>query len=164
MSPRDMQTDAQDLASAALLKLAMCPKRLWNEPYAVKRLIVNAIIDESRKQQKVFENEWQAPHTVGNSGNKGERVHSDDWFDTQPGRDGLAEHTRIKLDSEKIQRALDCLNDGERLVITLFYGLETDAPLKEYAIASRLGRTVKWTQNRLQSGLARIRQEIGVTV
>jgi RNA polymerase sigma factor (sigma-70 family) len=153
---------SQDLASAAIVRLMKCPEKYWNQPYYVKRLIVNAIIDEQKAQQKVFEHEWQPPE-FGSSTRSG-AFEAHDWFDTQPGRDGLAEATRVKFDAAAVQEKFSALSQGERLVIELYFGLNNTPAIKEYAIASKLGRTREWVDRRLKSGLNVIRREIGVNV
>ncbi len=160
---RTLQFKAEDLASAALLKLCKCKPEYWNQPYYVKRLIVNAIIDEQKFQQKTFEHEWQAPKPDSRGSNSVYPM-VDDWFDQQPGRDGLAEATRIKLDSEAIRKSFICLTSSERIVIEMYYGLKTKTPLKEYAIASRLGKDRGWVERKLKAGLNAIRREIGEPV
>ena len=173
---RTLQCKAEDLAGAALIKLMKCPERYWNQPYYVKRLIVNAIIDEQKVQQKIFENEWQSPEfkfgplESGRSGSSGKYANNHstadyvDWFDTQPGRDGLAEATRVKFDSEKVSEAMTSLSQAERLVIELYFGLHTENPIREYKIAAKLGRDQGWVERRLKSGLNNIRRQLGQPV
>jgi RNA polymerase sigma factor (sigma-70 family) len=158
---RTLQCKAEDLAGAALIKLMKCPERYWNQPYYVKRLIVNAIIDEQKVQQKIFQNEWQSPE-FSNYSHPVREYH--DWFDTQPGRDGLAEATRVKFDGEKITRAMTSLSQAERLVVELYFGLYTDNPIREYKIAAKLGRDQGWVERRLKSGLNNIRRQLGQPV
>jgi RNA polymerase sigma factor (sigma-70 family) len=158
---RVLQCRAEDLASAALVNLAKCPRQYWNQPHYVKRLIVNAIIDEQRVQQKIFENEWQAPDVPRHDSGQPEYY---DWFDTQPGRDGLAEATRVKFDGEKISQAMTALSQAERLVVELYFGLHNDSPIREYKIAAKLGRDQGWVERRLKAGLNHIRRELGQPV
>jgi RNA polymerase sigma factor (sigma-70 family) len=156
--------DAQDLASAALVRLARCPSGKWDQPYYVKRLIVNAIIDELKKLDHVFNHEW-CPNTVAHDrsarGEPGPRYEVD-FFDTLPGRDGLAQSTQIKYDSSTITSALAVLSQGERLVISFYFGLNGMRPRRERAIAAALGRTQFWVERRLSAGLNRLRKEIGL--
>jgi RNA polymerase sigma factor (sigma-70 family) len=144
---------SHDLASAAILKLMRCPEKYWNQTgrngknNVVKRVIINAIIDEFDRQQMIFSNEVQSPDP------------GEDWFDTLPGRDGLADHTRIKFDSQKAKTALQSLTEGERLVIQFYFGLGCD-PLNPYTIARKFDRTRYWAERRLESGLAKLRKQL----
>ena len=142
---------AQDLASAALLRLVKCPLRYRDQPAYVRRLIVNAIIDEQKRQQKTFHYEYAAP-ALPNGG---------DWFDTQPGRDGLAQATEIKFDAIRAIQAMDCLTQGERLVVEFYFGLNGVQALKEHAIACKLARTRWWVERRLTSALIKLRTQVG---
>jgi RNA polymerase sigma factor (sigma-70 family) len=165
------QADIEDLASEAYIKLLKCPPKYWNEFYYVQRLIINAIITAFDKRNKILAKEWQPPHNAGGGG--GARTgherfivrqpsHTHDYFDTLPGRDGLAESTQIKQDSEKIISALNSLTQAERLVLEFYFGLNGLKAIKEQAIAAKLGRTKFWVDRRLAAGLYRVRQEIGI--
>jgi RNA polymerase sigma factor (sigma-70 family) len=144
---------AQDLASAALLRLVRCPARYRDQPRYVRRIIVNAIIDEFKRQQKIFHYEFAAPATID----------GEDWFDTQVGPDGLARATQQKLDAGRAITALSSLTEGERLVVEFYFGLNGARPLKEHAIASKLARTRWWVERRLTSGLIKLRTQLGAS-
>lgn len=150
--PKCYDLAAQDLASAALLRLVRCPERYRDQPKYVRRLIVNAIIDESKKQQRLLAREYAAPSTID----------GEDWFDLQPGRDGLAEYTRIKVDGARAKEALSSLTQGERLVVEFYFGLNGVEPLGEHAIACKLARTRPWVEKRLSSALVKLRTQIAI--
>jgi DNA-directed RNA polymerase specialized sigma24 family protein len=151
LSNRTLQCKAEDLASAALISLVKCQQQYWNQPYYVKRLIVNAIINEQKRQQKIFERELCAFAMEDGS----------DWFDTLPGRDGLAQSTQVKYDTQKMLDALHVLTEGERLVIQFYFGFNGIQPIKPRGIAIKLARTEFWVERRLASGLNRLRREMG---
>jgi RNA polymerase sigma factor (sigma-70 family) len=149
--PKTDHLAAQDLTSAALLRLVKCPARYRDQPAYVRRLIVNAIIDEQKRQQKIFHSEYAAPALPD----------GEDWFDTQPGRDGLAQATQIKFDALRAIQAMDCLTQGERLVVEFYFGLNGVQPLKEHAIACKLARTRFWVERRLTAALIKLRTQVG---
>ena len=149
--PKRETLSAQDLTSAALLRLVKCPARYRDQPAYVRRLIVNAIIDEQKRQQKIFHSEYAAPALPD----------GEDWFDTQPGRDGLAQATQIKFDALRAIQAMDCLTQGERLVVEFYFGLNGVQPLKEHAIACKLARTRFWVERRLTAALIKLRTQVG---
>ena len=170
--------DFEDLIADALLKLVKCPEEHWNHHYYVQRLIINAIIDSSKARRKIEANEYQPPRTKGSpfvAHRREFRSERDqpalgagngeaDYFDTLPGRDGLAESTQIKYDSSAMIQAIQELTAAERIVLHFYFGLNGLEPIREYKIAAKLGRTQDWVQKRLQSGLSRLRKEFGVTV
>jgi RNA polymerase sigma factor (sigma-70 family) len=163
MATRTLQFNAEDLASAALVKLTQCPQVYWNQTGRngrnnyVERVIMNAIIDEFAKQKKVESHELCASEPYGDPD-----YH--DFFDTLPGRDGLAEATQIKFDAERVKSCLGSLTEGERLVIQFYFGLNGLKPLGQRAIADKLARTPFWVEHRMTSGLMKLRKELGYQI
>jgi RNA polymerase sigma factor (sigma-70 family) len=163
---RRNDVDAQDLASAALLRLAKVKEQYWDQPHYVKKAIVTAIIDETRKQEKWFKNEFCPYQGIWITRNRKGTTHgtndTEDYFDSLPGRDGLATQVQSSHDSATLQEAIQVLTDSERTVITIFFGLNNLQHKRERAIAQSLGKTKFWVERRLHSGLNRLRKEIGL--
>lgn len=161
--------DAEDLASLALIGLIKCPAAHRHEPPYVKRLIVNHIIKGWHKMCRHKNAEQQQPD-LGNafeSSNEGAlrtSSHYHDFFDMQPGRDGLAGHTQVKYDSRAVLAILPQLPESERIVMELSFGLTPGCePLGLERIARKLGRTKYWAEIRLNKGISRIREELQIS-
>lgn len=161
------KTDIEELASAALVSLSKCRnvKAIRYQKGYINRLIRNAIINEAKWNLQYYSSrEHQSPeHAI--SGGKGGRFDDRDnmdWFDTHPGRDGLAGHTQTKFDSQLIIQSFNVLTQAERIVIEHHFGLNSVEPIGEYAIACKMGRTRYWVQHKLNTGLAKLRQSAGV--
>ena len=172
MANMTLKCNAEDLASAALVKLTQCPKEYWNQTGRngrnnyVERVIMNAIIDEFAKQKKVENHEF-CPFNVETGPDIGKYDFShdaQDFFDTQPGRDGLAQATQMKFDAERVKDCLGSLTEGERLVIQFYFGLNGLKPLGQRAIADKLARTTFWVEHRMTSGLMKLRKELGYQI
>ena len=155
------QGQIEDLASEALLRLVRCKPEHWNNYYYVQRVIINAIIDAQSKQLKVLKTEIQPPVHIGTS-RKDSTADYHDFFDTIEGRDGLANATQTKYDAKAIQELLPTLDPAERIVMEFTFGLNGVSAISARAIAQKLGRTQFWIERRLASGLAKIRQKIGI--
>lgn len=163
------KTDIEELASAALVSLSKCRnvKAIRYQKGYINRLIRNAIINEAKWNLQYYSSrESQAPE-VSKSKGIGSNDYSVpdgalDWFDTHPGRDGLAGHTQTKFDSQLIIQSFNVLTQAERIVIEYHFGLNSVEPIGEYAIACKMGRTRYWVQHKLNTGLAKLRQSAGV--
>jgi RNA polymerase sigma factor (sigma-70 family) len=146
--------DAEEFASAARISLLKMPQKYRTNPYVIQRSITNAIIDAWRKRIKQTRNEWQPPQIAReNSG-------PEDYFDSLPGRDGLAEHTQVALDIGKALAILPLLSCSERTVIELHFGLNDCQPCTSDRIAKKLGRSERWVSMRLEVGLKHLRERI----
>lgn len=161
------KTDIEELASAALVSLSKCRnvKAIRYQKGYINRLIRNAIINEAKWNLQYYSSrEHQAPeHAIpGGKGGRFDDRDNMDWFDTHPGRDGLAGHTQTKFDSQLIIQSFNVLTQAERIVIEYHFGLNSVEPIGEYAIACKMGRTRYWVQHKLNTGLAKLRQSAGV--
>ena len=146
--------DAEDLASIATYYLLRIPQQFRDQPPYIKRVIVSKIITAWHKRQKYGRREWQPPHHVIG------RPDETDYFDTLPGRDGLAEHTQTSLDSAKIVALIPRLPEAQRVVLELYFGLNGAKPCGSTRIATKLARTRYWVDARLNAGLQEIRTMI----
>lgn len=158
--------DAEDLAGAALLSLIKCPAAHRHEPPYVKRLIVNAIIKAWRKRLRVIEIERGAPRSLGpfrSIGGEQGISHPvselGDWFDTQPGPDGLAGKTQTAFDYATVVSLLPKIPQAERIVLELSFGIGCKA-FAERQIAKKLGRNRSWVTSRLHRGILRLRESL----
>lgn len=153
------KTDIEELASAALVSLSKCRnvKAIRYQKGYINRLIRNAIINEAKWNLQYYSSrEHQSPQPSESPSDIA------DWFDTHPGRDGLAGHTQTKFDSQLIIQSFNVLTQAERIVIEYHFGLNSVEPIGEYAIACKMGRTRYWVQHKLNTGLAKLRQSAGV--
>jgi hypothetical protein len=154
--------DAEDLASIATYYLLRIPQQFRDQPPYIKRVIVSKIITAWHKRLKHGRNEWQPPGQTGDGhrswGDPGDN--SPDYFDTLPGRDGLAEHTQTSFDSAKVLALLPKLPEAQRIVLELYFGLNGAKPCGSARIATKLARTRYWVDARLHAGLQEIRTMI----
>lgn len=148
--------DAEDLASVAIYYLLRIPQHFRDQPPYVKRVIISKIITAWHKRLKYGQREYQPPHTPNNGGTS-RGYHSDDFFDTLPGRDGLAEQTQVHFDSATILALLPKLPQSQRVVIELHFGLNGAKPCGSQRIATKLARSRYWVDARLRAGLAELR-------
>lgn len=175
--------DIDDLASSATVQIVRCPKERWNEHPYIKRLIINAIFNETRdrkrykramlvqapeywnNEQRRGAREFDRRGTDGHFvGKLGDSTKANDYFDTIIAKGDFASDLETSLDSSKALHSLKKLTNAERLVIEFHFGLNGLRPIGESAIALRLGRTKHWVQKRLQAGLTELRKEIGVAL
>lgn len=140
------EADIEDLTSAAVLKLCKAPQKYWDQPWIAKAVIVNAIIDEFKRKRKTSDNELSPSSPV--------------FFDSLPGRNGISHAVENAVDGNRALGLLYRLTQGERLVVEFYFGLNGIEAIKERAIAAKLGRTERWVENRLESGLNKLRAEM----
>lgn len=157
--------DAEDLASVAVYYLLKIPQRFRDQPPYIKRVVISKIITAWNKRLKYGQKEYQPPHTPGSKGTaEGSTLHATsanvDYFDTLPGRDGLAEHTQTAFDSATILALLPKLSDAQRIVLELYFGLNGAKACGSARIAVKLARTRYWVDVRLQAGLQELRTMI----
>jgi DNA-directed RNA polymerase specialized sigma24 family protein len=161
------QSEAEDLASIALIQLVKCPQRYRGEKKYVTRVIINGVLEGLRTRRKIKQFEWQPPRTVRRAGIHSHSLGSLDdgnqteYFDSLPGPDGLAGKTQIKFDSSTACRMLESLPIAEKIVLELHFGLTGLRPASERQISKKLSRPEFWVQRRLQVGLIHMRQKMG---
>jgi DNA-directed RNA polymerase specialized sigma subunit len=64
------------------------------------------------------------------------------------------------MDSTRAVSLLPNLPEAEQLVIEFYFGLNGLKAIKERAIAAKLGRTEPWVNQKLRSGLVKLRAEL----
>jgi DNA-directed RNA polymerase specialized sigma24 family protein len=134
--------DKEDFASAARYYLIRIPQKYRDQPFYIKRTIVNAIISARDKRRREFGRETS---------------HDETYFDTLPGRDGLADYVQVNSDCTKLVALIPNLHISERLVVELHYGINGCSPCSPEQVARKLGRTRTWVVKRLESAHTNLR-------
>jgi RNA polymerase sigma factor (sigma-70 family) len=160
--------DAEDLASAALVKLVRCPMEHRHEPGYVKTLITNAIINAWHKRLKTLRAERQA-REVWESGEFG--PHGGDrqapgevttLLERVPDSTDMELNIQSQMDSTLAAGRVTNLPAPERIVIELSFGLNGCKPVGLDRIAKKLGRSRWWAEVRLKKGIERLREDLQI--
>lgn len=151
--------DAEDFSQLALIKLISLPQTYRDQPYYVRQVIILAVCNAKRDRLRWKRTrDWQPPHVRGERwhGN-GIAEHGEDYFDTLPGRDGLAEYTQVNHDCARMLEILPKLHAAERLVLELHFGVNGCQASTIRTIAKKLGHRDSWVEVRLKRGLAQLK-------
>lgn len=148
-------------------------------------LILRVLVDRSQSEevlQEVFLEVWQsASRFVPNKGQGRtwvltiahrravDRVRSSQsssdrdirvgYRDLGVAHDTVAEHVELRLEAEKVNRALETLPDAQREALTLAYF----GGYSQSEIAALVGAPLGTIKTRMRDGLSRLRMEMGVT-
>jgi hypothetical protein len=82
---------------------------------------VSKIITAWHKRLKYGRSEWQPPHYVGGGQGVTDPSNTTDYFDTLPGRDGLAEQTQTSFDSARVLAIVPKLPRAQRIVLRALF-------------------------------------------
>lgn len=176
------QEDAQDFASAAMMKLIKCPAHHRHEDPYIRTIINNAIRnvwrkrigqlnaecvpivdDPSSSSRRVAQGDkgpgWRA-HTLGL--NAGPRPPSDlKFIISKLSGDGLPDRTQRKFDAETLAGLINSLPSVERTILQLHFGLSGCKSISQRQIAKKLGRSRDWVEPRLVRGIQLVREQVG---
>lgn len=167
--------DAEDLASAALVKLLKCPMEHRHEPPYIRALISNAIINAWHKRLKTLRAEvppqentrllkrWaEGGNAVRGTNNSQVDMHHEEILDRVPDDGDIEEEIQSSMDSALAAERVNQLPIPERVVIELSFGLNGCKPCGIERIAKKLSRTKWWVQTRHDAGIKRLRENLGI--
>lgn len=171
------QEDAQDFASAAMMKLIKCPAHHRHEDPYIRTIINNAIRNVWRKRIGQL-NAESVPllGLQGNGHNTGGRTWRAETLGfsqcSQSGRDvkfilsklsgdGLPDRTQRKFDAETLAGLINSLPSVERTILQLHFGLSGCKSISQRQIAKKLGRSRDWVEPRLVRGIQLVREQVG---
>lgn len=155
--------DAEEFASAALLRLIKCPApKRRSKPY-INVLIKNEIIRHWHRRLRQLKREADdkivLPAHANNDHDSGNERLMDRFPDPRPLH---AELMHSAFDQAKVLQLLPELCESERVVIELSFGLNGAKSFSQERIAKKLGRTRYWVESRLQVGIKNLRILSGV--
>ncbi|WP_248241881.1 ECF RNA polymerase sigma factor SigK [Microbacterium kunmingense] len=148
-------------------------------------LILRVLVDRSQSEevlQEVFLEVWQSASRFAPNKGQGrtwvltiahrravDRVRSSQsssdrdirvgYRDLGVAHDTVAEHVELRLEAEKVNRALETLPDAQREALTLAYF----GGYSQSEIAALVGAPLGTIKTRMRDGLSRLRMEMGVT-
>lgn len=162
------QEDAQDFASAAMMKLIKCPAHHRHEDPYIRTIINNAIRNVWRK--RIGQLNAEATQLDLREGQKG----GTDWHHgaihngierrlllSKLSGDGLPDRTQRKFDAETLAGLINSLPSVERTILQLHFGLSGCKSISQRQIAKKLGRSRDWVEPRLVRGIQLVREQVG---
>lgn len=160
------QEDAQDFASAAMMKLIKCPAHHRHEDPYIRTIINNAIRNVWRKRIGQL-NAEATQLDFQETQNRGEfpaHVHSRcerRLLLSKLSGDGLPDRTQRKFDAETLAGLINSLPSVERTILQLHFGLSGCKSISQRQIAKKLGRSRDWVEPRLVRGIQLVRDQVG---